>query len=216
MDSVSYSDMPADWSYARGYSGGSPTDTWTLTSRPTPGYPNTEDGFAAFLAAHPAPASDIVISEALCSNSLVRFGEAQQSSDFIEIENRGSSAVNIGGYGLTDNAGNPAKFRFPDMTLGPGERVLVLAAGADAPADSQHLTAPFRLSRTGTTLALFDAEGSCSTGISSEKCRRTSLWAALAGSTNIVYFSTPTPGAANRGQGGHRSAGAVQPGAGKI
>ncbi|MGI5918790.1 MAG: lamin tail domain-containing protein [Christensenellales bacterium] len=197
MDSVSYSDMPADWSYARGYSGGSPTDTWTLTSRPTPGYPNTEDGFAAFLAAHPAPASDIVISEALCSNSLVRFGEAQQSSDFIEIENRGSSAVNIGGYGLTDNAGNPAKFRFPDMTLGPGERVLVLAAGADAPADSQHLTAPFRLSRLGTTLALFDAEGKLLDRYFIGEGPPNISVGRAAGSTNIVYFSTPTPGAAN-------------------
>jgi len=197
MDSVSYGNMPADWSYARGYADGSPTDTWALTSRPTPGYPNTEDGFDAFLAANFAPASDIVISEVLCSNSSIRFGEAQVSSDFIEIENRGTSAVNIGGYGLTDNAGNPTKFRFPDMTLMPGERVLVLAAGADAQADTQHLTAPFRLSRAGTTLALFDAKGKLLDRYFIGEMPPNISVGRAAGSPDIAYFSTPTPGAPN-------------------
>ena len=75
--------------------------------------------------------------------------------------------------------------------------MLVLAAGADAPADSQHLTAPFRLSRLGTTLALFDAEGKLLDRYFIGEVPPNISVGRAAGSTNIVYFSTPTPGAAN-------------------
>ena len=76
IDSVSYGDMPADWSYARGY-GRRAHRHWTLTSRPTPGYPNTDDGL---LRSRPIrPTSDIVISEVLCANNSIKFGEAQKA-----------------------------------------------------------------------------------------------------------------------------------------
>jgi hypothetical protein len=197
MDSISYTEMSTDWSYARSYVSGAPTDTWALSSQPTPGYPNTDDGFTAFLAANPAPESSLIISEVLSSNNSVKFGDAQMSSDFIEIENRGGSAVSLNGYGLTDNAGNPAKYRFPDVTLQPGERTIVLAAGAEAAADTQNLIAPFKLSRTGSTLALFDAAGTLLDRYFIGAVPQNISIGRAEGRTEIAYFETPTPGAAN-------------------
>jgi hypothetical protein len=197
LDSVTYSDMASDWSYARGYASGAPTDSWALTSLPTPGYPNTDDGFTAFIKANPAPESSVVISEVLCSNNTIKFGDAQTSSDFIEIENRGGEAVNLAGYGLTDNAGNPAKYRFPDKTLQPGERVTVLAAGVEAAADTQNLSAPFKLSRLGATVALFDANDQLLDRYFIGSVPQNISVGHKEGSTEIAYFETPTPGAAN-------------------
>ncbi len=210
LDSVTCSDMDSDWSYARGVSSGVPTDDWTATSQPTPGYANTAEGFDAFMQANPMETGDVVISEVLCSNNQTKFGDAQLSSDYIEIENRGAQAVNLAGYGLTDSASNPAKYRFPDVTVQPGERVVVLAAGAETAAtDTQNLVAPFKLSRLGTTVALFDANdalldryfiGAVPQNISVGRAEN---------STAVAYFETPTPGTAN-GEGKAGIAAAVQ------
>ncbi len=198
LDSVSFSDIPSDWSYARSDMAGGTTDGWIMSSQPTPGFPNTADGFAAFMDANPSETGDIIISEVLCSNNKIKLGEPQHSSDFIEIENRGGQAVSLAGYGLTDNASNPAKFRFPDTTLQPGEHVLVLAVGEEAAAaNTQNLCAPFKLSRLGSTVALFDADDNLLDRYFIGTVQQNISVGRSAGSTQIAYFETPTPGAAN-------------------
>lgn len=196
MDSVAAQEMPSDWSYARGVSSGAPTDMWALTCLPTPGYPNTNEGFAAFMQNNPFTTGDIVISEVLCSNNQIDFNETSASSDYIEIQNRGTNAVNLSGFGLTDNAGNPAKFRFPDITLQPGGYTVVYATGEDG-AQAGSMQAPFKLSRLGNTLALFNAQNQlidrCFIG---EVPQNISVGRAQ-GQAAISYFETPTPGQAN-------------------
>lgn len=198
LDSVTCSDMDSDWSYARGLSSGVPTDDWAATSQPTPGYANNADGFNAFMQANPMETGDVVISEVLCSNNQTKFGDAQLSSDYIEIENRGAQAVNLAGYGLTDSASNPAKYRFPDVTLQPGERVVVLAAGTETAAtDTQSLVAPFKLSRLGTTVALFDANDTLLDRYFIGAVPQNISVGRSDNGTAVAYFETPTPGAAN-------------------
>jgi hypothetical protein len=210
MDSVTAEEAPTDWSYARTYQSGVPSGTWQMTSQPTPGYPNTPDGFAAFMQANPFTTGDIVISEVLCSNNRVKFGSAQTSSDYIEIENRGAQAVNLSGFGLTDNADNPAKFRFPDVTLQPGGQIIVLAVGEEAAATiTDNLCAPFKLSRLGATVALFNAQAQLiDRNFIGEVPQNISVGRAQ-GATAIAYFETPTPGAVN-GAGKTGIASAVQ------
>ena len=196
MDRVACDEMPTDWSYARAYASGAPTGSWALTSLPTPGYPNTDAGFTAFMENSPFTPGDIAISEVLCSNNQIDFDETGASSDYIEIENRGAQAVNIGDYGLTDNAGNPAKYRFPDMTLQPGERAVVYATGAE---DAQvgSMQASFKLSRLGNTLALFNAEDQLIDRYFIGTVPQNISVGREEGATAISYFSTPTPGQAN-------------------
>jgi len=195
MDSVSLDEAPTDWSYARAYQSGAPTDAWVLTSQPTPGYPNTADGFVAFAQADPFAAGDIIISEVLCSNNQIDFNGSK--SDYIEIENRGTQAVNLSGYGLTNDAGNPAKFRFPDVTLQPGGRIVVLANGYTQPAETSKLSAPFKLSRLGTTLALFNAQDQLTDRYFIGEVPQNISVGREKGASAIAYFETPTPGAAN-------------------
>jgi hypothetical protein len=198
MDSIAVGDVPADWSYARGIKDGAPSGEWVQGCQPTPGYPNTETGFAEFLDNNQLALGDIIISEVLTSNNSIKFGDAQISSDFIEIENRGASAVSLKGYGLTDNASNPAKFRFPDTTLQPGAQVKVLAAGVDVTV-GQELCAPFKLSRLGTTVALFNAQDQLIDRCFIGTLPQNVSIGREAGQTAFVYYQTPTPGAANTG-----------------
>ena len=197
MDSTTAEEVPTDWAYAREYQSGAPTGTWQLTSQPTPGYSNTPDGFAEFTQANPFSTGDIVISEVLCSNNQIDFGD-DISSDYIEIENRGAQAVSLSGYGLTDNADNPAKFRFPDVTLQPGARIVVLATGEEVAAtNTDNLCAPFKLSRLGATIALFNAQDQLIDRYFIGEVPQNISVGREEGATTIAYFETPTPGAAN-------------------
>ena len=53
LDQVTVSESQADIAYARVFGEGVYTDEWAATSSPSPGYPNTDDGYQQFLAANP-------------------------------------------------------------------------------------------------------------------------------------------------------------------
>lgn len=196
MDNVLIEETPTDWSYARIYQDGVPSDDWWETSMPTPGYDNTDSGFADFQNSHQLLLGDIVISEVLPSNN--QFDFKGQTSDFIEIENRGESAVNLEGYGLTDNAGNPSKYRFPDITLQPEEQIVVLASGADAElSDASYLVAQFKLNRLGSTIALFNAQDQLLDRYFIGTLPQNVSIGREGGATQTTYFDKPTPGMPN-------------------
>src|SRR6185369_17164059 len=52
-------------------------------------------------------------------------------SDWIEIGNPDSTAVNLANWALTDDAGIPLKWRFPATTVAPGGILVVFASGKD-------------------------------------------------------------------------------------
>ena len=52
-------------------------------------------------------AGDVVISEFLAVNDGYGVDEDGDSSEWIELYNRGDAAVNLYGYRLTDEAANP-------------------------------------------------------------------------------------------------------------
>jgi len=104
-------------------------------------------------------AADVVISEFLASNqsSLVDgFGE---SSDWIELHNRGDEIANLSGFHLTDDAANLSKWTFPsNVTLGVDEYMILFASGRDLsiPDSNGHFHADFKLSADGEYVALTD------------------------------------------------------------
>ena len=56
----------------------------------------------------------------------------------MELHNAGSTAVNLNGFGLTDDSTKPFQFSFPSYSLLPGEKVVsgdtlfILAAASSA------------------------------------------------------------------------------------
>jgi hypothetical protein len=82
--------------------------------------------------------------------------------DWFELHNSGSSAVDLGGFFLTDDALTPAAFAIPAGTVIPaGGYLLVWADGetsSQATAPLQ-LHAPFKLNAAGETIQLRNGDG---------------------------------------------------------
>ncbi len=76
--------------------------------------------------------AQVVINEICPSNiSLVQNSNGDYD-DWIELHNAGGSAVNLLGYGLTDDNTKPYRFTFPSYSLGAGKRILVFASDSNS------------------------------------------------------------------------------------
>lgn len=85
--------------------------------------------FAATLALVPWSRGDVVINEFQSSNASTRLDEDGDASDWIELRNRGTEAVDLAGWGLSDRPDTPFKWTFPSVELAAGERLLVWCSG---------------------------------------------------------------------------------------
>ena len=73
----------------------------------------------------------IKINEGSNQNNQILSDEDGEHKDWIELYNSGTSAVDLFGYSLTDNADEPQKWTFPHYMLQPGAFVLVYCSGKD-------------------------------------------------------------------------------------
>jgi hypothetical protein len=58
----------------------------------------------------PPTTADVVINEFMASNASQGADENGEFDDWIELYNRGDAAIDLAGYTVTDNLGDPAKF----------------------------------------------------------------------------------------------------------
>jgi len=194
-DSFSYSRQQADVSMARVPDG---TGEFVASHKPTPGYPNTDDGYAAFTSKLNASLGDIYISEMMGLNTSA-FADAQgEYIDWFELHNAGTTALNLSGYGVTNDPNNPAKWVFPDVSVESGGYLTVYASGLPA-GDAQkknQLDLTFSISSMGEALYLFDPQGNFLNKLNAGafmpdvSCGRDE-------NGKTVYYKTATPGSAN-------------------
>ncbi|MEY2409869.1 MAG: hypothetical protein QOF48_2539 [Verrucomicrobiota bacterium] len=96
--------------------------------------------------------SRLRINEILARNDSA-FAHDGGFPDAVELHNAGGSSVNLSGWGLTDDPGQPFKYRLPAVTLGAGQ-FLVLFADNLTNGSGMHLG--FGLDQAGDTLQLFN------------------------------------------------------------
>ena len=104
-------------------------------------------------------ADRLVISEFMAGNTRTLADEDGEFSDWIEIYNTGANSVNLLNWSLTDDAGNPAKWRFPSTNLPPGRFLVVFASNKNRRVSGAPLHTNFRLSADGEYLALVQPDG---------------------------------------------------------
>ena len=75
--------------------------------------------------------AQLVINEVMSSNSRTILDEDGDSSDWIELWNRGSDGIDLSGYGLSDREDDPLQWVFAPFILGANEHLLVFASGKD-------------------------------------------------------------------------------------
>ncbi len=103
-------------------------------------------------------ASDLIINEFLAVNGSGLTDADGDYSDWIEIYNRGSQAVNLSGWSLTDDPQQPQKWTFPNISLGSKQYLIVFASGKDRQGTEPgaELHTNFKLNRDGEFLALYN------------------------------------------------------------
>ena len=186
IDSYSFKNQETDVSMARIPDGAGELQS---NSQPSPGYPNTGAGYSAFDAANRLPLGGVYISE---------FGGSTGSvaTDWVELHNSTGSAVSLAGYGLSNNPKNPAKWVFPDISIEPGEYLLLYATGSADKAQKKNLKLNFCISSTGEALFFFDPNGKLIDKLSAGRMRSGQSYG-RDGSDNRYYYADPTPGAQN-------------------
>ncbi len=146
--------------------------------------------------------ADVVLNEFLAANQSGLRDEDGEPEDWIELLNRGTNAVHLAGWSLTDERDDPGKWTFPSITLNPGQFLIVFASGKDRRiADgTKRLHTNFKLNPAGEYLALFDAESprGAATELGPEfPLQRRDIAYGRTTTGEWSYFARPTPGASN-------------------
>jgi hypothetical protein len=141
--------------------------------------------------------SRILINEILASNGNGLRDQDGAASDWIELYHAGVSAATLTGYGLTDDPGEPLKWKLPAIVLQPGEFLLVWASGKDRAGPEYHTN--FALDREGEFAGLASPAGIRLDSFDfPEQARDVSYGRFPDGGESFVNFSEPTPGTSNR------------------
>lgn len=97
--------------------------------------------------------AQLVISEICASNKSSYIDDNGDSPDWIELHNRGNTVLDLTGYYISDNKDYNEKWRFPSVSIGPDEFLIVLADGQDK---DEELRSSFKLSKLGEEVILYD------------------------------------------------------------
>ena len=100
-------------------------------------------------------AQSVVINEIVASNQKTIDDEDGDASDYIELYNSGAAALQLEGYGLSDDP-KTVKWHFGAALLAPGEHLIVFASDKDKKGVYWHTN--FKISASGETVVLTDAD----------------------------------------------------------
>ncbi|MFZ4723240.1 MAG: CotH kinase family protein [Phycisphaerales bacterium] len=137
------------------------------------------------------------INEIQSSNSVTIKDENGDASDWVELYNDGTAAVNLQGWGLSDSASTPFKWTFGSVSIQPGQRLLVWASNKNRPNGPQIHTS-WAISAAGEPILLTQPDGTRADEFPSiAVARDTSMGRKPEVTGPLNFFAAPTPGAAN-------------------
>ncbi len=138
------------------------------------------------------------INEFMARNTSTLADEDGDYSDWIEIYNSSSAAVDLKDWALTDDKGNPGKWKFPQVVLDANAYLVIFASGKDRTVAGQELHTNFNIDGDGEYLALIDPNGTIATKFDPAfpEQQRDVSFSYFDG--DYIASSTPTPGAENQ------------------
>ncbi len=149
--------------------------------------------------------SQVKINEYSASNSGSSILDNKgNNSDWVELHNSGATAVNIGGWNLSDNPANSTKYSFPSGTsIAASGFLRIWCSGNGSPADAAgHIHTNFKLTQcNGDWIVLSNG----SSIVDSLQLRRTQATHSMGrkpdGAAAWNVFTSPTPNTANSATG---------------
>ena len=193
IDRIDTVQVPDNTSYGR-----DPGDTtlWKFFTRPTPGRENSANGFDELSAAQAALTQKVYINEVCAVSSSSVSG--LDAKDWIELYNNTGEAINLQGWSLSKYISDLRFFTFPSVTIQPYSYLVISASGVIS-YNTKSLDVGFKISHTGNTLYLVDADGlvtdSFSTGL-----QRSGVTSGRVIENNTLvrrFFTTATKGKLN-------------------
>lgn len=147
---------------------------------------------------HPqAGLSNPLITEFLASNQSSLEDEDDDTSDWIEIHNIGSSVLDLGGFALSDDPDDLRKWIFPaGITLNGNARLIVFASGKDRKTGFR-LHTNFALSASGGSLFLTDPSGTILSDYSDYPRQQKDTSYGIANDGTTAWLSSLSPGTFN-------------------
>lgn len=138
--------------------------------------------------------SQLLINEIMASNASFSYEEDYYNfSDWLEILNTGTSALNLGIFYLSDDLEDLQKWRLPDYSLSSGAYYIVYC---DKEASGNHTN--FGLRTEGETVYLSDASGNIIDYLAfGQQYPDISCGRDPSAREKLRYCATPTPGTAN-------------------
>jgi len=164
-------------------------DIWLYYPQGTPGTANTTQGFAEIAGAMTLKNRGIWINEVMAENSSVTASGKTESPDWIELYNGTRQAIDLTGYGISDDPDDPYRMTLQGLSIGAGDYLVIEPAtfGLSTQDETVYLTRP------DNSLADAFAAGALRNGISSG--RGNSNGDEPAGSR--FFYTSPTRGKAN-------------------
>ena len=198
LDLVTYDLLEADTSWGRDEEG---TAGFKRFMQPTPGLPNNRTGEVAMdTALCLANSSGLYITEVMTGNKSVVGPGVKNPYDYIEIYNMSGQAVNLKGYGLSDNIKKPRKWQLPDITLENNSYLVIYCDTTQTTKDGVYYFTNYNLAKAGETVCLSDPSGNILDKVVVPQLYDDVSFGRTLGQAGLFYYSSATPGAAN-GQG---------------
>lgn len=194
MQSLAVPETPANMSYA--FTPGS----YIITDAYTPGYPNTLDGNDRMRADLKNLALGLAINELMPTNREGITDEDGDCSGWIELYNSSATPIDLHNFALSQNAGLPVAWRFPEgARIEANSYYLVFASHKDRPGGGElrpHTN--FELKAEGGTLYLSDILGRTLDSTTYDHPGKDVSWGrSTDGSNRFQAFTKPSPGRAN-------------------
>ena len=190
MQSINVPDLRANSAYA--YIDG----VWQVTAEATPGRANTHESYVSLREKRTVNSSPIMITELMGKNTCYAPDENGEFVDWIEIYNSSSQTVSLMNYALSDSEENLRKWVFPNISIGPGQYMLIYCSGYDRTDPAGKLHTNFRLSTEKECAILTDAQGNIIDFVEYDLLKADQSYTRLSdGSWDLN--KAPTPGLAN-------------------
>ncbi len=118
---------------------------FTVSSKASPGYPNTDEGVAQFLAGLTDGSMALAINEIFTANESTLPDHQGEFCDIVELKNVSNAVISLKGYFISDSLNDRLSCALPDVELAPGDLFLVYASGKDTSKKGE-FHASFRIS----------------------------------------------------------------------
>jgi hypothetical protein len=139
----------------------------------------------------------ITISEFLASNANGLKDGDGETSDWIELFNASDTPVDLTDWRLTDDVDEPAKWLFPQTSIGPGQYLVVFASSKQTQPGETEFHTGFRLKATPDFLALLRPNGRAVQKFAPYPEQTNDISYGLGSDGVTGYLEGPTPGAPN-------------------